>query len=243
MSLLDEENRTIAETLAVCFGKIAKYDYDQAWPSLPTQLVDIVRQAAAAGPDPRARLVLHRALLTLKHVVKSLSANRMPKGRQLLEKLAPLVLPAVREIYEATLSAWTARTQEAYADIESDLDLCRLAFKVVKLLLLHGWRKIAPNEMPCVRSRERTLTQADMLPVDVRAVHTPAAASTSRHQPARARQAGHQTRSVACQATPCAPRDEWCQFRCHTARGRLRDHVDSVGSRSHGCRQRRTSHQ
>ena len=77
----------IAETLAVCMGKIARYDYDAVWPDLPEQLIGIINQASAAGSDGRARLVLHRALLTLKHMLKHMASNKLPRGRQLLQKV------------------------------------------------------------------------------------------------------------------------------------------------------------
>ncbi|KAK3911749.1 Importin-11 [Frankliniella fusca] len=126
----------LATQLAVVIAKVARMDCPKDWPDLVPTLLTAVRDADL--------LVQHRALLTLHHVVKTLSSKRLPGDRRLFQELTG-------NVYSFALTLWNTHTElflqqfsENTAAAAPSLEKALLALRILRKLTVHGFLK--PNE-------------------------------------------------------------------------------------------------
>ncbi|CAG7848308.1 SubName: Full=Uncharacterized protein {ECO:0000313/EMBL:CCA73991.1} [Serendipita indica DSM 11827] len=98
---LDEPDDIIAQTNAIAMAKIARIDFPRAWPDVGSQLLEVIGTNSQAiyinsNTDPRALLVLRRALGALNQIIKELTPAKIPL-------LASAVLGLVHQVQEALL--------------------------------------------------------------------------------------------------------------------------------------------
>jgi hypothetical protein len=121
---------------------------------LPSSLLSSL-QVGLSHPTPSyARIVLHRTLLYLHESVKSLSSNRLPKGRLLMFKVAETLFPTVRELHERMLSGAVDKLRKdgfAGGEEVEDIELALVAFKTLSKLLVYGFQHPDQQDMSKVR--------------------------------------------------------------------------------------------
>lgn len=126
----------LATQLAVVIAKVARMDCPKDWPELVPTLLTAVRDADL--------LVQHRALLTLHHVVKTLSSKRLAGDRRLFQELTG-------NVYSFALTLWNTHTELFLQQFSENavaaapcLEKALLALRILRKLTVHGFLK--PNE-------------------------------------------------------------------------------------------------
>jgi len=97
MSNFHEPVNQLATQLAVVIAKVARFDCPREWPTLMPVLLSKV------GDDNI--LVQQRGLLSLHHVIKTLSSKRLAGDRRLFQELS-------LEMYSFVLNLWNTHTEE-----------------------------------------------------------------------------------------------------------------------------------
>ncbi|ORY75687.1 armadillo-type protein [Leucosporidium creatinivorum] len=151
LAMVDEPDRVLAKNVALCIAKIARLDYGVDWDELPTSLLSSL-QVGLSHPTPStARIILHRTLLYLHESIKSLSSNRMPKGRALMAQVAQMTFPTLRQLHEQTLAAAVDKFQKQGLGGEKEeveeIELALLGFKALSKLLVYGFKNPSQDEM------------------------------------------------------------------------------------------------
>lgn len=77
----------IGKSVEICIARMAKWDYDADWPDLPNILLSLLTANFSSRP-----IIARRALSTLKHIIKTLSSNRMPRARLLNQRVRSVSL-------------------------------------------------------------------------------------------------------------------------------------------------------
>lgn len=126
----------LAVQLAVVIAKVARLDCPKEWPELVPTLLTAVRDSDL--------LVQHRALLTLHHVVKTLSSKRLAGDRRLFQELTG-------NVYSFALSLWNTHTEMFFQQFSENplnatpsLEKALLALRILRKLTVHGFQK--PHE-------------------------------------------------------------------------------------------------
>ncbi|KAJ1522166.1 hypothetical protein ONE63_002476 [Megalurothrips usitatus] len=126
----------LAVQLAVVIAKVARMDCPRDWPDLVPSLLTAVRDSDL--------LVQHRALLTLHHVVKTLSSKRLAGDRRLFQELTG-------NVYSFALTLWNTHTElflqqfsENPVNAIPSLEKALLALRILRKLTVHGFQK--PHE-------------------------------------------------------------------------------------------------
>lgn len=116
---------------------------------LPDSLLASLRSGLAHTSPPHGRLILHRSLLFLQAIIKSLSSNRMMKGRTLMANLCSTLFPTLRELHERVLSMAVEKMGRdgLYVREETeDMELALLSFKCLSKLVIYGFPDASANE-------------------------------------------------------------------------------------------------
>ncbi|GAA5872418.1 hypothetical protein JCM16303_004510 [Sporobolomyces ruberrimus] len=149
LSMIDEPNRVIAKNLAVTIGKLARLDYGLDWNDLPQALLESLHSSTSL-------LTIHRSLLYLHASIKSLSSNRIPRGRLLMKKITELAFSPLVVVHESLLARSVERiqrdgliTQGGGADVE-EIECALLAFKCLRFLTIYGDSN--PAENPVIKA-------------------------------------------------------------------------------------------
>ncbi|GAA5950880.1 hypothetical protein JCM3765_004618 [Sporobolomyces pararoseus] len=146
-TMINEPNRVIAKNLAVTIGKLARLDYGVDWNDLPETLLTSLESS-------NNLLTLHRSLLYLHSTIKSLSSNRIPKGRLLMKKLTELVFNPLVRIHQSILTKSVQKLQTdglvvvgggVHQEIE-EIECSLLSFKCLKFLTIYGDSNPASNQ-------------------------------------------------------------------------------------------------
>lgn len=113
-------------------------DCPKDWPALVPTLLTAVRDADL--------LIQHRALLTLHHVVKTLSSKRLAGDRRLFQELTG-------NVYSFALTLWNTHTEmflqqfsENPVIASSSLEKALLALRILRKLTVHGFQKPHDSE-------------------------------------------------------------------------------------------------
>lgn len=138
MSNLREPINQIATQLAVLVSKVARIDCPKDWPELFPTLLQAV--------ENNDRLIQHRALLMLHHVVKTMSSKRLAVDRKYFQDFTA-------NIYTFILNMWNNFTEAFLRDINNNctaevitenLEKALLSLRVLRKLTVHGFKK--PHE-------------------------------------------------------------------------------------------------
>ena len=128
----------LATQLAVVIAKVARMDCPKDWPDLVPTLLTAVRDADL--------LIQHRALLTLHHVVKTLSSKRLAGDRRLFQELTG-------NVYSFALTLWNTHTEMFLQQFSenpvialSSLEKALLALRILRKLTVHGFQKPHDSE-------------------------------------------------------------------------------------------------
>ncbi|BGP12651.1 hypothetical protein JCM10213v2_000568 [Rhodosporidiobolus nylandii] len=143
LAMVDEPDRVLAKNVALSIAKIARLDYGTEWDDLPHALLASLQTGISHPSPPLGRLILTRSLLYLHAAIKSLSSNRMPKGRANMLRLSDLLFGPLVQLHAQLLGQAVQRLQaEGLAsggeEVE-ELEAAVLAFKALRYLLLYGF--------------------------------------------------------------------------------------------------------
>ncbi|GAA5831223.1 hypothetical protein JCM3766R1_002972 [Sporobolomyces carnicolor] len=146
LAMVDEPNKTIAKSLAITIGKLARLDYGVDWNDLPQTLLASLHASTSL-------LTLHRSLLYLHATIKSLSSNRAPKGRLLMKKLTELLFSPLADLHGSILARAIEKLQtEGFGtggntppDGVEEIECALLAFKCLRFLSIYGDSNPAQN--------------------------------------------------------------------------------------------------
>ncbi|GAA6025975.1 hypothetical protein JCM11491_006406 [Sporobolomyces phaffii] len=145
LTMVDEPNTVIAKNLAVTMGKLARLDYGVDWNDLPETLLSSLHSSTSL-------LTLHRTLLYLHSMIKSLASNRIPKGRLLMKKLTQLLFEPLVAVHASVLSRAVERlqrqglTESQGGDEVEEVECALLAFKSLRFLTIYGDSNPAQND-------------------------------------------------------------------------------------------------
>lgn len=129
ISNFNEPVNQIAMQLAVLISKAARYDCPRDWPELIPVLLEAVKS--------KDELIQHRALLTLHHVIKSLSSKRLAGDRRIFQELSS-------NIFSFVLTLWNAHMEaliQGHGNFQVFLEKASLSLKILRKLVVHGFKE------------------------------------------------------------------------------------------------------
>ncbi|KEI37478.1 uncharacterized protein L969DRAFT_25906 [Mixia osmundae IAM 14324] len=150
LSLIEEPDRSIANTLSLCIGRVARHDYPSEWPTLLTDLLSILAQGDQQTLRATPSLLLQRTLQTLFQVVKLLATSTLARGRQIAESLGEDLFRPVHALHERLRTSWDAllssggMADEALA-VQTALS-CQ-TYKILSKLVIFGWKQQRESEL------------------------------------------------------------------------------------------------
>ncbi|PSN49429.1 Importin-11 [Blattella germanica] len=136
VSNFQEPINQIATQLAVLISKVARFDCPREWPELVPTLLTAVK-----SDD---RLVQHRALLMLHHVIKALSSKRLAGDRRLFQELTTNVFSFVLNLWNSHVENFLAQMNTNSSEMGAALEKALLALRILRKLTVHGFKK--PHE-------------------------------------------------------------------------------------------------
>ncbi|GAA5857039.1 hypothetical protein JCM8547_007927 [Rhodosporidiobolus lusitaniae] len=144
LAMVDEPDRVLAKNVALSIAKIARLDYGVDWNDLPHTLLASLSSALPLPDRNQRLLVLSRTLLFLHASIKSLSSNRMPKGKGNMLRLAEMLFSPLVELHGRVLGEAVQRLQSeglagGAAGEAEEMECALLAFKTLRYLLLYGF--------------------------------------------------------------------------------------------------------
>ncbi|PRP74811.1 importin-11-like [Planoprotostelium fungivorum] len=115
----DEENPQIALQLALIIASICRTDYPQQWRDLPNQLIQNIEQDPTNSGNitvlvnnPSAERKRYRALLSLHHVIKTLSSKRLATDKREFASISP-------HLFVRNVKLWLAYTDALLSVLQS----------------------------------------------------------------------------------------------------------------------------
>ncbi|XP_071964409.1 importin-11-like isoform X2 [Antedon mediterranea] len=145
LTRFDEPAPQVALQLAVVISKIARVDCPRNWPELVPTIMEGLKQ----NDD----FLQRRLLLTLHHVIKTLSAKRLPADKKTFREFT-------RTFFNFIAELWNNHTEtflnKASTNIESAVTSClepsQLSLKIAKKLMVHGMTEISefPNALTTI---------------------------------------------------------------------------------------------
>lgn len=135
ISNFQEPINQVATQISVLISKIARFDCPRDWPELVTTLLAAVKSDNA--------LVQHRALLTLHHVIKTLSSKRLAGDRRLFQELTANVYSFILNLWNSHVEAFLHATQ-SNQEPGPVLEKALLSLRILRKLTVHGFKK--PHE-------------------------------------------------------------------------------------------------
>ncbi|GAA6004411.1 hypothetical protein JCM10207_000715 [Rhodosporidiobolus poonsookiae] len=152
LAMVDEPDRVLAKNVALSIAKIARFDYGTEWDELPHTLLSSLQAGLSHLDSSTGRLILSRSLLILHASIKSLSSNRMPKGRAYMLRLADMLFVPLVQLHAQILQQAVQRIQaeglaSAPGEVE-EMECALLAFKTLRYLVLYGYADPSTNPDP-----------------------------------------------------------------------------------------------
>ncbi|KAJ3710388.1 ran binding protein 11 [Lentinula raphanica] len=149
LTFLDEEDATIADCNKVAVARIARADFPDAWPSLITDLMEVIdtnlqQRYVLSVDDHRSNLILQRALQLLCGVVKEFASMKMLNGIKVMKQLF--------DHLNGTINAYFVKVSEniqlppnaqAFENprLYTDLVISHLLFKTLVTLTTWIWQR------------------------------------------------------------------------------------------------------
>ena len=116
-------------------------------------------------------MVLHRTLLFLQATIKSLSSNRIMKGRLLMQSAGNILFPTLRDIYQHLLQIAVGKLEtEGIGPVDEvdELEIALLSFKCLSKLTVYGCGDASEDPTARVRS---LLPKRGLKHLDLRCIH------------------------------------------------------------------------
>lgn len=138
---VNELNLKCAKLNGIILSKIARYEFPTEWPTLFTEFIDKLRQAASADNAQ----VLMNTLLVLLPIVKELSTARLTRMRNSLLKVTPKVVRVIGPIFYDRVERWTTNLVNEHEKWPTDnpalyvLWQSELGLKVLRRLIIAGY--------------------------------------------------------------------------------------------------------
>lgn len=140
ISNFQEPVNQVATQLAVLISKIARLDCPKEWNELIPTLLTAVKSDN--------KIVQHRALLTLYHVVKALSSKRLAGDRRLFQELTVNVFNFILNLWDSYTRLAVTQVSEHSVDACKSLENALLSLRILQKLTVYGFKK--PHESPDV---------------------------------------------------------------------------------------------
>ncbi|XP_031837056.1 importin beta11 isoform X2 [Nomia melanderi] len=121
ISNFKEPVNQLAVQLAALIAKIARFDCPREWDTLIPTLLNVVR-----GQNPLAQ---HRALLTLRYVIKALASKCLAADRQLFQELTT-------NMFSFIFNLWNTYTESFFILVSNGADTNQIQEALEKALLL-----------------------------------------------------------------------------------------------------------
>lgn len=136
----NEPVNQIAIQRAVLISKIARIDYPREWPELFPLLLNVV--------ESNDILIQHRALLTLHHVVKTVSSKRLAGDRRLFQELTNQMFPYILNLWNELTTAFIQGVMQNVEErvIETNLEKALLLLRILRKLSVFGFLKPHTNK-------------------------------------------------------------------------------------------------
>jgi hypothetical protein len=135
ISNFHEPINQVATQISVLISKIARFDCPREWPELINTLLTAVKSDNA--------LIQHRALLTLHHVIKTLSSKRLAGDRRLFQELTANIYSFILNLWHSHIEAFFMATQ-SNQEVGPTLEKALLSLRILRKLTVHGFKK--PHE-------------------------------------------------------------------------------------------------
>lgn len=129
LSGLGERHSTIATQVSVWIGRVARIDFPRHWPSLITDLTEVIRC--------KEKEVLLHAVVTLDMVLKELASKRLQQDRKALYNVAPFLFSVLHELFVEHLNT-LLHNQAAPDVLHTSFLLVQRCMKSVRRLIIYG---------------------------------------------------------------------------------------------------------
>ena len=136
---VNESNHQLALQNAILTAKIVRYEFPHDWPDVLMSVTQYLRETAQQDDN---NIHLPRTLLILLHIVKELSAAKLPRLRTALFNAAPGVLQVLAGVYVDKMNSWMAFMRSGGSDEGSainNISLSLLALRILRRLIISGY--------------------------------------------------------------------------------------------------------
>ncbi|KIK67986.1 hypothetical protein GYMLUDRAFT_36796 [Collybiopsis luxurians FD-317 M1] len=149
MTLLDEDDATIADCNKVSVAKIARADFPQSWPTLIDDLMKVIdtslqQRYVNRVDDLRTNLMLQRALQLLCGITKEFSSMKMLNGVKVMKQIFDHLHSTINSYFvtvfnsiQMPLDPQTFENSQLY----TDLVISHLLFKTLVTLAIWIWQR------------------------------------------------------------------------------------------------------
>ncbi|XP_054710284.1 LOW QUALITY PROTEIN: importin-11-like [Uloborus diversus] len=132
LTCLNEPVNQIALQFAVIISKIARFDFPKEWPDLFPALLN--------GTQSADQLHQLRSLLTMHHVVKSLSSKRLTFDRRMFQQLTASVFPNILHMWINYSKLFLQEVQTEHYKLNCVLESSFLTLKILRKLAINGFK-------------------------------------------------------------------------------------------------------
>ncbi|KAG6854858.1 hypothetical protein C0991_012048 [Blastosporella zonata] len=180
LTLLDEEDETIAQCNRFIVGKIARYDFPSNWGNLINDILSAInthlqKRYVAAIDDPqdgKDALVLRRSFQLLNGLLKELASAKMFDRVNTMANIVNFLYPVLYEMYSqlaTNISPNTVALQTIQSPrIHVDVLLSHLVYKCLVKMTLWLWNrldKVSKEELAVNQGRIQELFQVSIVQV------------------------------------------------------------------------------
>lgn len=151
LTLLDEEDETIAHCNEAIVSKLSRQDFPNNWGNLVNDLMTAIDQNlqkryVSMSQDPRDTLILRRSIKLLNKILKEFASIKMLNGVKTMSNLVTLLRPVIYRYYSQistgiSPSTVTAQTLSS-THIHDELLLAHLIYKCLLKMTIWSWNRI-----------------------------------------------------------------------------------------------------
>lgn len=132
LTCFNEPVNQIALQFAVITSKVARLDFTREWPELFPALLNNIQSS-----DELCQL---RALLTLYHVIKTLSSKRLAGDRRIFQQLAASVFPTILHQWINRSKTFLNEVNNEFSKLKELLESSYLTLKILRKLVVYGFK-------------------------------------------------------------------------------------------------------
>ncbi|KAF8165214.1 armadillo-type protein [Crassisporium funariophilum] len=149
LSFVDEEDETIADCNEIVVSRLARTDYPHSWPSLITNLVEIIdstlqKRYVLMQEDPHDTLRLRRSLKLLNAILKEFASIKLPNGIKVMAQIVGQLHLLLYGYYSKMSVTFSTVTPQNIASqiFHDNVLLAHLVFKCLVKMAVWLWNKI-----------------------------------------------------------------------------------------------------